>query len=101
MSSDIAQCGRAEQRVRHSMGQRVTVGMPCGTFVEGNSHAAKNQRTAGHETVDIVAEADAKLRFKAQSRNWKARRLGYRTGADRSWLILLWILNLQLLTFNT
>ncbi|MCY1302881.1 hypothetical protein D9M70_525640 [compost metagenome] len=61
MAADVAQRGRAEQRVSHRVQQRVGIGMAQQAAVMRDFHAAKDQLAAGHQRVDVIALAHADI----------------------------------------
>ncbi len=59
MPADVAQAGRAEQRVGDGVQQRIGVGMAEQAARVRNLHAAQDQLAALHQRVHVVALADA------------------------------------------
>ena len=59
MPADVAGRRRAEDRLGDRVAQRVGVGVTDQPALEGNRHAAENQRTPFDEAVDVVAGAGA------------------------------------------
>ena len=59
MPADVAERGRAQQRIADGMKQSIAVRMAQRTQVERDLHAAQNQRAARDQTVQIVADTGA------------------------------------------
>jgi hypothetical protein len=57
MSSDIAECRCAQQRVAHGVGENIAVGVPDRSFVERERDAADDERAALRQAVQVVADA--------------------------------------------
>lgn len=74
MRTDIAQRRGAKQCVRDSVGQRVAVRVPRGTFFKRDSHSSQDQFAARHQGMDIVSEAGPDERSKVERRRSKVDR---------------------------
>ena len=60
--ADVAEVGRAEDRVGHRVAHGVGVGVAAQAAIVGDAHAAEDQRPALGEDVQVVAGADAEGR---------------------------------------
>ena len=61
VQTDVPQCGRAQQRVHHRVGQHIRVGVAQQPFFIGNRDAAQHQAAARHQAVHIVSVSNAEL----------------------------------------
>ena len=61
MAADVAQPGRAQQRIADRVQQHVGVGVSGQPQVVGNVDAADDELAAGGEGVDVEAVADAEF----------------------------------------
>jgi len=59
--ADVAQTGRAQQRIGDGVLKDVCVGVAFQTEVRRDGHTAQNHRTAGRDAMDVPALAYAKV----------------------------------------
>ena len=62
MLADVAEAGRAEERIGDGVQQRVRVRVAQQTARVRNRHPAQHQRPADHQRVRVPAFADAQCR---------------------------------------
>lgn len=59
MAADIAESGRAKQRVADRVRERIAIRVASGSFFERDPHPANHEFAAGDKAVNVAAEADS------------------------------------------